>query len=239
MPPRKKRPPLLPGVPRHTNHYGYSCALVKWSQEEPQIKCRLVLHRVPPHVDAEIRGRLPEELVWPTMYHEEAHAMIEAVVAGDAANLTSLKADRPEFVYGFEEYLNWLELRATGGKEGGIEGGLVRMPVEPDSREMANAWVLDNAPGVRVQLDILYFEGRDPWGEIVVERGDVLLSRARVDLATWKCYLVEHHPGRYRGFGLEQTLICGVTGLRPDQLSYRRFSGSLITEDGLPVEESS
>lgn len=94
-----------------SNHLGYDCYSCGLVNNSGKIRCVIRPGRIPPHITPDVAVLLPQEMWWPERDHDQAHAMIDAVMAFDLGPLTAWKGTWPEHEFGFERFMEQAERR--------------------------------------------------------------------------------------------------------------------------------
>jgi hypothetical protein len=94
-----------------SHHLGYDCYATGLVNGSGKIRCAIRPGRTPPHIAPDIVAILPMELWWPEKDHDQAHAMIDAVMQFDLSSLAAWRATWPEHEFGFERFMEHAERR--------------------------------------------------------------------------------------------------------------------------------
>lgn len=229
-----------------SSHLGYDCYVTGSVNTIRRVRVILRANRLPPHIPTDARLILPTEMWWPEPDHRASHGMVDAVIGFDLGTLRAFKAQWPEHVFGFEQFLEHAERRRaavqeealppvptlpgrTDGQHVHIDGGaalprqLALFPSDVQSVE-PHGRINHETYSVRTAI-VRFVDGLaalrvDIVGELGEER--VLCSRAYVDLVDGRFEIVKHYPGRLRALGMPLGTIYTVLGVRPPRRLMRR-----------------
>lgn len=220
---RPKARPISPPAHPHKLSYGMRQGYVIHALSNRGVltgfRCYLRPARIPDDVPPAIRSALPPVLELPCLLVEDAYMVIDALVVGDIEQLHSFKLEHPDHTWGFEDLLT----QAGGG-------------ITEDSKKKAMQQAYDEllpcrlkatkrtrfslAPtpyigtGVPIVLAVYLCRvgDRDAWIEgTLYWRGTTLSVMRAVPDAMEQFIITEHHPGRYKGLGLDPDKV--VTNL--------------------------
>ncbi len=209
-----------------SSHCGFDCYCVsKTNSGTGRVRILARTTRLPPHLDEELRYRIPEEMHWPEPDHTMAHRLIDAVLTLNVTKLAEWRAYWPGHQFGFEQFQAWAEDRVARAsddpsryakEQAPIEDAMRRFPIDRISRVVKlGSTRLDTHA---VVLSYVYFANGDEAVRLSVygfpaQDEHLLLSRAYIDVVDNRYDITEHFPGRYDALGLPHYLINDLLGV--------------------------
>jgi hypothetical protein len=236
----------MPSRAVRSSHLGFDCYM-QGSSGTGIGRIRILKRdtRLPPHLDQELRFRLPVEMVWPEPNATMAHHCIDAVLTLNVNQLAEWKSQWGDHRFGFEDFLSWAQERVEEKRASGKHNSLPQEQAIPLRRfanpvqEVIPLGEQDMGDHI-VSLAYVKFEGADEGLRVTVRGriGDdrIRLSRAFVDLLTNEYDIAEHYPGRYKALGLPQSLITDALGVRRLRIRRRvsKYAKANVTVEPVP-----
>lgn len=167
----------------------------------------------------------PKKFDWPYFHMDMLKECVDAIYEFDLDTLHSYIDAYPKHIFGFEDYIRWVEKFQVEHRRGCRSLGPKPLDL---TVEKENTILRVRKKNIQIHISAVLFKNQDQWVKICAHVGDDIFSEIYQEPSSSGTYVHKHYPQKYQALGLRSDLLEDIVG---PHVIWGEWTDKTVTQD--------